>query len=428
MPKYGVAATSLITGVLAFTFVSVAGPGDLRSGRPGNLVAPRIAGLLITGQVLTAYRGTWSGRPTKYRYAWQRCNKAAQSCRRVGRAHRSTYLITRRDVGRRLRIVVTASNRVGSTSARSRATVSVTRSSGAPTRSPPPVGGYFGLQPVGAWERLPSGAGCARLVHRSTWEPRRDNNKRNHIVPDEKAVHRAFAARPRAIDNTYDKRWDRWLLARVDGQFTGTTDEIFQWGACKWGLSDNMLRAIADEESTWYQYETYPSGRCVSFYGCGDFFSASSPPSVLYCDAIARYGYDYQKDHGAGMCPQTFSIVGIKSWQAPSWGQMPDNQNGTFPFSRDSTAFAVDYLASHLRGCYEGWELWLRDVNRSYGAGDIWGCVGSWFSGDWHSAAAERYVSRVRANLSGHTWLQPEWPTVRPRCSAAFGCPGPDNL
>ena len=427
MPKHGIGAASLILSLLALGFVSAAVPSDLKPNRPRNLVAPRIAGLPITGQTLSAHRGAWSQSPTRYRYVWQRCGKAGRSCRRVSRGSSSKYLISRRDVGHRLRIVVMASNRAGSTSARSRLTASVTRG-GVATKSPPPAGGYFGLQPVGAWSRLPSGASCARLVHRSTWEPRPDNNKRNHIVPDATAVHQAFAARPLAVDNNYDRRWDRWLLPRVDGQFTGTTDEIFQWGACKWGLSDDMLRAIAVEESTWYQYLAYPSNRCVSYYGCGDFFGASSAASTVFCNAIARYGYDYQRDYGPGLCPQTFSIVGIKAWQAPSWGRMPDNQNGTFPFSRDSTAFAVDYISAFLRGCYEGWEHWLRTAGTpTYAAGDVWGCVGSWFSGDWHSAGAERYVSRVRADISDRTWLQPGWPRDRPPCSS-HGCPGPDKL
>ena len=51
-------------------------------------------------------------------------------------------------------------------------------------------------------------------------------------------------ARPLAVDNNYDLRWDSWLLPRVDGQFEGTTDEIFQWAACKWGLPDDLLRAF----------------------------------------------------------------------------------------------------------------------------------------------------------------------------------------
>jgi hypothetical protein len=189
-----------------------------------------------------------------------------------------------------------------------------------------------------------------------------------------------------------------------------------------------MLRAIAVRESTWYQYLTYPSGRCVVDWGCGDMVGTASPATVTYCNAVAATGgYDYQRDFGPGICPETFSIAGVMSWEAPPWGQMPDNQNGTFPFNRDSTAFAVDYLAADLRGCYEGWEHWLGSSGTpAYTAGDIWGCVGSWYSGDWHSSDADGYISRVQGELANFTWLQPDWRTVKPSCSKAYGCPGPD--
>ena len=291
------------------------------------------------------------------------------------------------------------------------------------SKSPPPKGGYFTLKPVGAWSHLPSGTACAHKVHRSLWEPRPDNTKRNHVMPDAAAVHAAFKARPLAVNNDYDARWDTWLLPRVDGQFTGTTDQIFQWAACKWGLSDNMLRAIAVRESTWYQYLTYPSARCVVDWGCGDMVSKPTAATVIYCKALATHGYDYQKDFGTGVCPETFSIVGVMSWQDPSWGQMPDNQNGTFPFNRDSTAFAVDYLGAYLRGCYQGWAHWL-----THAAGQIWGCVGSWYSGDWHSTDADGYISRVKNELAHHTWLRRDWPANRQGCSSTYGCPGPDRL
>jgi hypothetical protein len=295
--------------------------------------------------------------------------------------------------------------------------------------APPPRGGYFALRPVGSWSSLPSDGTCAQMVHRSPWEPRPDNYKRNHVMPNAAAVHSAFAARPLAGGGSYDSRWDTWLLPRVDGQFTGTTDEIFQWAACKWGLSDNMLRAIAVRESTWYQYLTYPSGRCVTNWGCGDMIATPTAATSVFCNGLAAFGYDYQKDYGAGICPKTFSIVGVMSWEAPSWGQMPDNQNGTFPFNRNSTAFAVDYLGAHLRGCYEGWEHWLANTGtRTYAAGQIWGCVGSWYSGDWLSSAANGYISRVQNELNNYTWLQPGWPSNRPGCSATYGCPGPDPL
>jgi hypothetical protein len=114
----------------------------------------------------------------------------------------------------------------------------------------------------------------------------------------------------------------------------------------------------------------------------------------------------------------------VMSWQDPAWGRMRGNQNGTFPFNRDSTAFALDFVASDLRGCLEGWEPFLAGTGTgTYAAGKLWGCVGAWFSGDWHSPAANRYIHLVRGELSDRTWLVRSWPDVRPGCQAPFGCP-----
>ncbi len=263
-------------------------------------------------------------------------------------------------------------------------------------------------------------------MHRSSWEPRPDNVERNHTLVDPVAVHRSFAARPRSHLGQYDPRWDTWLLRRVDGQFAGTTDEIIQWVACKWGLPDNYLRAEADVESTWFQHEVYRIGRCVDRHGCGDWFSSEPYAArVSYCGGLAAVGgYDYQHDYGAGRCPKTFSIAGVMSWWNPAWGdyQWALNQSGTFPFTRDSTAMALDYLASQIRGCYQGWEWQL---GRSYVAGDLWGCAGSWYSGSWHSAAADRYIQRVQADEGQRPWLAAGYRTERPSCSTAYGCVRP---
>ncbi|PWT82433.1 MAG: hypothetical protein C5B58_08250, partial [Acidobacteria bacterium] len=45
-----------------------------------------------------------------------------------------------------------------------------------------------------------------------------------------------------------------WAFARVDGQYTGTTDMIFRWAACKWGIDENVVRAQATGENwDWIQ-------------------------------------------------------------------------------------------------------------------------------------------------------------------------------
>jgi len=307
---------------------------------------------------------------------------------------------------------------------------SPTSTTSAPTSTdPPPAGGYFPtLVRPGNVTALPDGNTCARAVHNSSWEPRPDNYKRNHVLADAAAVHNSFSTRPRSGLGSYDPRWDSWLLPRVDGQFSGTTDEIIQWAACKWGLPDNYLRAEADTESTWFQYENYPSGRCVTYYGCGDWFS-SEPYAArkTYCDGLATAGgHDYQSDYGDGYCPKTFSIVGIMSWWNPSWGfTWAGNQNGTLPFTRNSTAMALDYMASQIRGCYEGWQ-W--ELGSSYTSGDLWGCAGAWYSGGWHDSGANTYISHVQANQSAEPWLTASFATEKPPCDPSYGCPGPDPL
>jgi hypothetical protein len=285
--------------------------------------------------------------------------------------------------------------------------------------APPDSAGYFNLLPVGS--SLPSGDDCKNLIHHSTWEPRPDNYYPNHNTQNALAIHTSLA-RQQSDAGSYAPQWNDYMLPRVDGQFAGTTDEIFQWAACKWGLPDNVIRAQAVRESTWFQYEVYPSGRPVNLWGSGDYFPAPTADSKVYCDGIARFGRDYQQDYGNGLCPKTFSILGIMSWQAPSWTPMTDNQNGTFPFNRNSTAFAADYLAGNIRGCYEGWEKWLSSSG-NYAAGDLWGCVGAWYSGDWHSTAANGYISRVQTELNNRTWLASSWPNEHPSCSVDFGCP-----
>jgi hypothetical protein len=275
----------------------------------------------------------------------------------------------------------------------------------------PAASGYFRTHPAGSWQDLPGNDACVARVHRSPWEPRPSNARANRTMPDPSAVHASLGTRPRGAHGTYDRRWNTWLLPRVDGQHTGTTDENIQWAACKWGLSDNLLRAIAAAESTWFQYLVDPAtGRCVELRGCGDFAQDTTPAGTVFCRAISRFGHDYAAEYPAGRCPRTFSMMGVMAWQAPEWGRMKDNQNGTFPFSRDSTAFALDYIGSFLRGCDEGWLRWLGHTGEGYRPGDIWGCVGVWYAGTWDSPVGREYAQGVRDLYERRVWLDSSWP------------------
>jgi hypothetical protein len=142
-------------------------------------------------------------------------------------------------------------------------------------------------------------------------------------------------------------------------------------------VPDDMIRTVAFMESDWDQSNQ------------GDYESDA---------AKCLPGYETVP------CPVTFGIVGVRSTSWP----------GLFPWNRDSTATAVDVLGAWLRGCVEGWVWWLRDHGNStrgrYQAGDLWGCVGAWYSGDWHDGtvgrpSGEDYIARARHAYNTQPWL-----------------------
>ena len=61
------------------------------------------------------------------------------------------------------------------------------------------------------------------------------------------------------------------------------------------------------------------------------------------------------------------------------------------------------------RSCYDGDEVWLNDVPRGqhYHAGDIWGCVGRWFAGNWYTSGADGYINQVKKFLREQIWTRP---------------------
>jgi hypothetical protein len=239
----------------------------------------------------------------------------------------------------------------------------------------PPPGGYLGLSAVGTYGRLPDDAGAAAAVHRSTWEIRPGNTPFNRTVP------KGLKLRP--VDprsHAYDPRWNRVIVHRISGHFTGTTDEILQWSAAKWGLPDEVLRTVAVMESDWDQHNT------------GD------PVPPQKCPYPTR----------EPTCPVSFGLVGVNSRSFA----------GIYPWNRDSTAANADMLGGWLRGCYEGWVWWLRDHGNTtrgrYRSGDLWGCVGAWFSGDWYDGrvgtrSAVDYVDRAKTWYDAKPWLRPNY-------------------
>ena len=96
------------------------------TGPPANTVAPTVTGTAKQGQTLTATPGTWTGSPPiDYTYQWQSCDSSGTGCTDVDGETTMTYRIRTQDVGKTLRVQVTASNSAGSTTASSALTAVV---------------------------------------------------------------------------------------------------------------------------------------------------------------------------------------------------------------------------------------------------------------------------------------------------------------
>jgi autotransporter family porin len=87
---------------------------------------------------------------------------------------------------------------------------------------------------------------------------------------------------------------------------------------------------------------------------------------------------------------------------------IPPTHPGTWPDAWNSTAFNVDYALAIRRLCFEGKETWL---GNGYVAGDNWGCVGRWFSGDWY-VNSQNYINIVEGHMQNKPWVGWGYPGI----------------
>ncbi|HTQ68304.1 MAG TPA: hypothetical protein VMI13_06385 [Solirubrobacteraceae bacterium] len=100
---------------------AVSAPSGVVAGiLPSNEILPSITGSLLSGQLLTAHPGTWTGsEPITYSYRWQLCSALGKSCANISEAMGSTFKLLGLDVGLTLDVLVTAKNIAGSSTATS---------------------------------------------------------------------------------------------------------------------------------------------------------------------------------------------------------------------------------------------------------------------------------------------------------------------
>ncbi len=168
------------------------------------------------------------------------------------------------------------------------------------------------------------------------------------------------------------------LFRRVTGNFTGTTDEIIQWAACKWGFDEDSVRAQAAKESWWFQRNG------------GDFTTIATSCAP---------GHGFGVDGRPGECAESAGIMQVR-YPYHRWA---------FPWASYSTASNLDYALAVRRDCFEGNNTWFNQFERGrdYVAGDLWGCIGAWFSGRWYTPASVTYINDVQSYLNQRIWTTP---------------------
>lgn len=78
---------------------------------------PIISGVDEDGRTLATTDGTWAGgTPTAYAYQWEDCDGSGGACQAINGATSSTYSLQDSDLGKTVKVVVTASNFAGSPS------------------------------------------------------------------------------------------------------------------------------------------------------------------------------------------------------------------------------------------------------------------------------------------------------------------------
>jgi hypothetical protein len=92
----------------------------VRAAGPLNAAPPQVIGDARVGETLTASEGTWSGvAPIQHAYQWQACDPAGAACSDLDGERLRFIELRAAHLGRRLRVVVSASNLDGSRSAAS---------------------------------------------------------------------------------------------------------------------------------------------------------------------------------------------------------------------------------------------------------------------------------------------------------------------
>jgi hypothetical protein len=217
-------------------------------------------------------------------------------------------------------------------------------------------------------------------------------------------------------------------FANVDGNYSGTTDDLIRITACKWGIDEDYIRAQSEIESAWHQDCAAANGGTGCNEG-GDYNNPNgcTPTSVTggLITAITPNGEfcGLQGFGGVASADQyaSWSIAQTKVFY--EWF--------TWPMIEESTPFGLDYRYAEMRGCINGDQYTYFNSQSSsagtdyknavsnaasnpQGASSVsgwsnlqylaYGCIDTHYSGSWYSGVTDSYLSDFLESLSSANW------------------------
>jgi hypothetical protein len=215
----------------------------------------------------------------------------------------------------------------------------------------------------------------------------------------------------------------------VDGNYTGTTDDLIRITACKWGIDEDYIRAQAMIESGWHQDCAAAHGGSGCNEGGDENNPAGCTPASITGGAvtpITNSAGEFCGMEGFGGLTGTnqydsWSIVQTKVYY--EWA--------TWPMVEESTPFALDYRYAEMRGCVNGDQYsYFNSQNKRSGSDYqsavtnatndptgpskvsgwnnlqylAYGCIETHFSGSWFDGRSDSYLKSFLNSLDTANW------------------------
>jgi hypothetical protein len=218
-------------------------------------------------------------------------------------------------------------------------------------------------------------------------------------------------------------------FAKVDGLYTGTTDDIMRVYSCKWGEDEDWMRAQSWIESSWHQ-------DCAAMHGgsgCSENGDSNNPDGTCsgLVASLSDDGFAVTNSSSVYVFGTSFGL-GIYA----SWGIIQSKSGCaeyyTEPMLALSTSWGEDYEGAKFRSCMNGdvngrfqSSAYLSDVSNAtnnpngkysgsepayLGSGETnlehlaVGCVITHYSGGWFDSSASTYATALVGALNTHPW------------------------